>query len=534
MVINLDQRDFLQDQGDARYLRNVSIPANRGVIHDRNGEPLAISTPMESIWVNPKRINLNHANLPQLAKFLNINLSKLKKDISDRKGREFYYLSRQQPPALAEKIMALRIDGIATEREYYRFYPLGEVVAHLIGFTNIDGVGQEGAELMMEPRLRGHAGSKRVLKDRLGNIVENLESINQPRNGDDLYLSIDRRIQYLAYRELKAAVARNQARAGSAVVIDVRTGEVLAMVNQPSYNPNNRAALDPAAMRNRAVTDIYEPGSTMKPFTIALALESGLYTPETVIDTNPGSVRIAGFTIYDHRNYGVLNLSGIIQKSSNVGASQIALNMDTKHYWQLLDRFGFGKITDMGFPGESPGYLNEYQQWRRVDQAALGYGYGLSVSTLQLTQAYSVLAAAGVMHPVSLFRRDKATNKSQQVIPERISHEVIKMMELVTQAGGTATSARINGYRVAGKTGTVRVIGANGYDEENYRGLFAGITPASNPRLAMVTVIEQPQAADYYGGIVAAPVFSRVMTGALRILDIPPDNLQAVSGSATQ
>ncbi|MBF0470742.1 MAG: penicillin-binding protein 2, partial [Gammaproteobacteria bacterium] len=396
LQINLEQRDFLKGQGNARYLRTVTIPAHRGIITDRNGEPLAISTPVESIWANPKQINLDHPQLAQLAQLLGMKAGTLRKELEQRQQREFYYLSRKVRPELAEKVLALKIPGVATDQEYQRFYPLGEVSAHIVGFTNIDGRGQEGVELMLQDQLQGVAGSKRVLKDRLGNIVENIESIRQPRDGRSIALSIDRRIQYLAYRELMVAVKKNEAITGSAVVIDVQSGEVLALVNYPSYNPHDRSDMNMDHLRNRAVTDIFEPGSTMKPFTVTAALESGHYQPQTPIDTDPGRVTISGFTIRDSHNYGLIDVSGVIQKSSNVGASQIALKLDSSAFWNLLDRVGFGMSTYSGFPGESSGYLNEYQQWRTVDKATLGYGYGISVTALQLTHAYSVLASGGI------------------------------------------------------------------------------------------------------------------------------------------
>ena len=405
--LNLNQRDFLQGQGDARYLRTVAIPAHRGMITDRNGEPLAISTPVESVWANPQELAHARESWPKLARLLEMSVDELEQQLARRMDREFVYLRRHINPELAEKVMALRIPGVALQPEYRRYYPMGEVVAHVVGFTNIDDAGQEGVELMMDERLRGTPGSKRVIKDRLGRIVENVESISEPRAGDDLQLSIDRRVQYLAYRELKAAVQRHHAKAGSAVVLDVTTGEVLAMVNQPAYNPNNRSDLSSKRFRNRAVTDVFEPGSTMKPFTISAALESGRFRPTTAIDTSPGMLRLGGFTIRDSHDYGRIDVSTVIQKSSNVGASRIALALEPRRLWDMLSRFGFGYDTGSGFPGEAAGLLNAYQDWREVERATISYGYGLSVTPLQLVSAYATLAAEGKHRPVSFFKVDK-------------------------------------------------------------------------------------------------------------------------------
>lgn len=529
--LNLNQREFLQGQGDARYLREVSIPAHRGMITDRHGEPLAISTPVESVWANPPALAQARERWPELARVLELEPAQLEQLLGRRMDREFVYLRRHINPDQAERVMALRIPGVSLQPEYRRYYPMGEVAAHVLGFTNIDDVGQEGIELMLDQTLRGTPGSKRVLRDRLGRIVENVESIHEPRPGDNLQLSIDRRIQYLAYRELKAAVNRHLASSGSAVVLDVTTGEVLAMVNQPAYNPNNRSDLDSSRFRNRAVTDVFEPGSTMKPFTISAALESGKYRPKTPVDTHPGLLRLSGYTIRDSRDYGLIDVSTVIQKSSNVGASRIALSLEPQRLWDVFSRFGFGYDSGSGFPGEAAGLLNAYQDWRDVEQATVSYGYGLSVSTLQLAHAYATLAADGQQRPVSLLKR-KPDNlpKSRQAIDPAIARAVRGMLELAVQKGGTGTRAQIAGYRVAGKTGTVRKAGVGGYSEENYISIFAGMAPASRPRLAMVVVVHRPDDGEYYGGVVAAPVFARVMEGALRLLDVAPDDLESLRG----
>jgi cell division protein FtsI (penicillin-binding protein 3) len=529
--LNLNQREFLQGQGDARYLRTVAIPAHRGMISDRNGEPLAISTPVESVWANPQELVQARERWPQLARLLELDADDLARKLARRMDREFVYLRRHINPELADKVMALRIPGVSLQPEYRRYYPMGEVVAHVVGFTDIDDAGQEGIELMMDERLSGIPGSKRVLKDRLGRIVENVESIREPRAGDDLQLSIDRRIQYLAYRELKAAVHRHRAVGGSAVMLDVTTGEVLAMVNQPSYNPNNRSDLSSSRLRNRAATDVFEPGSTMKAFTIAAALESGRYHPGTQINTAPGMLRFGSFTIRDSHDYGVIDVATVIQKSSNVGASRIALSLEPEQVWDVLSRFGFGYDTGSGFPGESAGLLNAYQDWREVDRATISYGYGLSVTPLQLANAYATLASGGQQRPVSFFKVTDANRPSAiNVIPSQIAEQVWEMLERVVAPGGTGTRAGVAGYRVAGKTGTVRKAAAGGYNEDHYLSVFAGIAPASRPRLAMVVMVDRPDDGEYYGGLVAAPVFSRVMEGALRLLDIAPDDPDALKG----
>lgn len=515
---------FLQDQGDARHLRVINIPAHRGMITDRNGDPLAISTPVDSICANPQEVIMARDSLSQLARLLSINPDNLQRRLASNASREFVYIKRRINPELAQQVMALNIPGIFLEREYRRYYPAGEVTAHIIGFTNIDDAGQEGLELAYNDWLRGTAGSKRVIKDRLGRTIENVESIKASSPGMDLKLSIDRRIQYLAYRELKAAVLQNNARSGSAVILDVKTGEIVAMVNQPSFNPNNRGTMRSDAYRNRAVTDVFEPGSTMKPFTIAAALETGRYHPETFIDTTPGYYRVGNSTVRDIRNYGKIDITTIIQKSSNVGASKIALSLEPKQMWEMFSRVGFGSLTGSGFPGEVNGLLTDYWRWHEIERATLSFGYGLSVTPLQLVHAYSVLADNGRLKPVSFLRVDKPP-RGEHVIEPKFAQQVLAMMEKVTADGGTGTQARIMGYHVAGKTGTVQKSTVGGYSDERYIALFAGIAPASSPRLAMVVVINEPRKDEYYGGHVAAPVFASVMAGALRLMGIAPDDI---------
>jgi len=418
--------------------------------------------------------------------------------------------------------MALGLPGVNLQREYRRYYPAGEVTAHVVGFTNIDDRGQEGLELAYDEWLRGTPGSKRVLRDRLGRVVRNVEQIRKPEPGRDLTLSLDRRIQYLAYRELKRAVFHHQARSGSLVILDVHTGEVLAMVNQPSFNPNDRRQFLPAQTRNRAVTDVFEPGSTIKPFTIAAALLSGRYRPNTLIDTSPGHYRLGRAVIRDDRDYGRINLTTVIQKSSNVGASKIALSLPDELLYRVQDSFGFGAVTGSGFPGEVGGLINDAGHWRRIEKATVAYGYGISVTALQLVRAYAALADDGRLHPVS-FLRVTSPEPARRVLPARVARQIRRMLEAVVADGGTGTRARIAGYRVAGKTGTVKKAVAGGYSEDRYVSVFAGFAPASHPRLAMVVIVNEPRDGIYYGGLVAAPVFSRVMAGALRMLGVAPD-----------
>ncbi|WP_126453502.1 peptidoglycan D,D-transpeptidase FtsI family protein [Sulfuriflexus mobilis] len=522
------RHDFLQGQGDARSLRVVGMAAHRGMITDRHGEPLAISTPVDSIWANPQELLLERERLPQLARALKMDTDKLQQILASRRGREFVYLQRHSHPDLAQDVVALGIAGVSLQREYRRYYPAGEVAGHLIGFTNIDDEGQEGIELAYDDWLRGQPGSKRVLKDRLGRIVENVESIRVPQPGGSMALSIDRRIQYLAYSELKAAVQKHKARSGSAVVLDIKTGEVLAMVNQPAFNPNNRRNLRGDRYRNRAVTDVFEPGSTMKPFTIAAALESGKFKASTQIQTAPGHYMLGANTVKDSKNYGLIDVATVLQKSSNVGASKMALALTAEQQWDMLNRVGFGEITSSGFPGESSGLLTEFRKWRDIDRATLSFGYGLSATLLQLAQAYSVFATDGYQRPLSLQRVDDieaVTANQQRVMDEDVAIQVRHMLERVVEPGGTATRAAVPGYRVAGKTGTVRKSGIGGYVEERYLSLFAGLAPVSHPRLVMVVMVNEPSNGDYYGGVVAAPVFANVMAGALRLLNIAPDAL---------
>ncbi len=522
--LHIVDREFLQEQGDARYLRVAEIPAHRGMITDRHGELLAISTPVDSVWAHPRELLQARRQWSRLARILELDPDALARLLAERQDRSFVYLKRGVAPAVAARVRALDLPGVAFEREYRRYYPTGEVSGHVVGFTNVDDVGQEGIELAFDEWLRGTPGRKRVIRDRLGRVVANVASIAEPRHGKDLALSLDRRIQYLAYRELQRAVLTHRARSASMVVLDVRTGEVIAMVNQPAYNPNNRRDLRGSRYRNRAVTDVFEPGSTIKPFTVAAALSSGKFRSATVLNTAPGYMRVAGNTIRDIRNYGRIDVATVIQKSSNVGATKIALALLPETLWSLFDRVGFGHSTASGFPGEATGLLPHRANWHEIERATMAFGYGLSVTPLQLAQAYAMLANDGCLRPASFVRLEQAGD-CERALDRDTSRAVMRMMEKVVADGGTGTLARVQGYRVAGKTGTVRKATAGGYSDERYQAIFAGVVPASEPRLAAVVVVDEPRGEHYYGGEVAAPVFARVMTGAMRLLNIAPDGL---------
>lgn len=524
--------EFLQSEGEARFLRQVAIPATRGNILDRNGEPLAVSTPVDSVWAHPGELLQAADRIPMLAGILDADAEAIERRLTQRSGRQFVWLRRHIHPELAERIRALEIPGVFLQREYRRFYPAGEVVAQVLGFTNIDEVGQEGLELAYNSWLEGRAGLKRVIQDRYGRVVENVELIREARPGRDLELTLDRRLQYLAFRELKAAVLEHEARSGTVVVLEVPTGEILAMANFPSYNPNAAGRVSAEGLRNRALTDVMEPGSVVKPFVVAAAMEAGLATPDMLINTSPGTMQVSGHTIRDIRNFGELTVTGVLTKSSNVGVVQLAMAMDPRHLWGMYSRLGFGSVTGTGFPGESAGVLRDYERWRKVEQATLSYGYGLSVTPLQLARAMAAIADQGRLRQPTFIRG--ADNPAQSVLDPRLADRLVAMMETVTGPEGTATRARVDGYRVAAKTGTARKSGAGGYDDR-YVSSIAGFAPASRPRLAVVAVIHDPTGSAYYGGLVAAPLFSRVMADALRLLNVPPDDLgtlMAVSGEA--
>ncbi|HEV2539375.1 MAG TPA: penicillin-binding protein 2 [Frateuria sp.] len=518
------RKQFYQDQGDARFLREVPIAVSRGTIFDRNGEPLAVSTPVVSIWANPAQVLENDERIPALAAALGVDAGELKERLAQRADREFVYLRRQMPPEAAQAVLDLGIPGVNGQREYRRYYPSGEVTAHVLGFTNIDDHGQEGLELAFDDWLAGKPGAKRVIRDRMGHVVEDVEQVREPKPGKSLTLSIDRRIQFLAYNELKNALTEFNAASGSMVILDVGTGEVLAMVNLPTYNPNAVNGSKASDRRNRAVTDLLEPGSTIKPILMSAALSSGKFTPTSpLIDTTGGHWYFQGHDIHDTHNYGLLTPTGVITKSSNVGAAHIAMELDTSLMYGTYRAFGFGNSTNSGFPGESSGLLRIGRDWRPLEKAIMGYGYGLNVTPLQLANAYATLADHGVMHSPSFIKG--ADNEPKAIVSGQVADEVIQMMETVTAPGGTATTARIANYIVAGKTGTAHKAAAGGYSRNNYTAAFAGVVPASHPRLVGVVVIDDPQKRSYYGGMVSAPVFARVMEGALRLLDVPPDNI---------
>lgn len=523
-------KEFLQDQGQARHVRVMEMPAHRGMITDRNGEVLAVSTPVASVWVNPQELGESARRLPEVAAVLEENPRDLLRMVAERADREFVYLKRQVPPQVAEQVQALNVPGVHLQREYKRFYPAAEVTAHLLGFTNIDDKGQEGLELAFNEWLSGEAGAKRVLRDRLGRVIEDLELLQAPQPGKTLRTSIDLRLQYLAYRELKAAIKQHDAVSGSIVILDPQSGEVLALANQPSFNPNNRTEYQGSHYRNRAVTDVFEPGSSFKPFPVAAALETGRYRPSTPVDTSPGFIRVGGYAVQDERNYGVIDVTTVLTKSVNVGASKIALSLEPEQMWSVLARFGFGSVTGSGLPGETGGVLPHWQRWRDVTQATLAYGYGLSVTPLQLAQGYSVLAADGVSRPVSFVTGQD--NAGEQVLSAQTARQMRAMLETVVGPRGTATAAAVNGYRVAGKTGTARKAVAGGYATDRHIAVFAGMAPVENPRLVTVVVINEPRNREYYGGDVAAPVFSRVMAGGLRLLNVPPDAPDTHDGPA--
>jgi cell division protein FtsI (penicillin-binding protein 3) len=527
--LQLLDEGFLEGQGDARFTRVAKLSAIRGGIYDRNGEPLAASTPVDTVWANPPEVMSAADQIPRLAEALNRDKKWLTQVITSNLDREFVYLVRHMRPSDAAQVAELKIPGIYLLREYQRFYPAGEVTGHLLGFTKkYDDIGQEGLELAYDRWLGAQAGAKRVIQDRYGRTVEDVESIRAPRPGEDLITSIDLRIQYLAYRELKAAVHEHQAKGGSVVVLDIDTGEVLAMVNQPAYNPNDRDQVAASRYRNRAATDIFEPGSSIKPFIAAAGIASGRFHPSTIIDTSPGFVRVGIKNIPDKHNLGPISLTTVIAKSSNVGMTKMAMTLAPQTMHQMLRAFGFGEVSGSGFPGESAGLLYDASHWRKIEQATISYGYGLSVTPLQLARAYSILGAGGIRRPVTLRRVDAAV-PGERVVDERVAQEMLKMMEsVVSQDGATGYRAALVGYRVAGKTGTAWTADAGGYSSNRYKASFGGVVPASHPRLAAIVVIDEPGGRQFYGGDVAAPVFANVMAGALRLLGVPPDGLDRV------
>jgi cell division protein FtsI (penicillin-binding protein 3) len=512
--------DFLQERGDARYSRVIEVPATRGRILDRNGDALAVSTPVKSIWAIPADVELSRDQRRKLAALLNIDAAELAKKLGSAK--DFVYLKRQVPPDTAHAIATLGIPGVYQHAEYRRYYPGGEITAHVLGFTGVDDGGQEGVELAHEATLGGKPGSRRVIKDRLGQIVEDVESIRAAQDGVDLQLALDAKLQSLAYGALKSAVEANRAKAGGIVAIDVRSGEILALANVPSYNPNNRAKLSGAQLRNRVITDLFEPGSTLKPFTIALALESGKVTPSTRIPTAPGTLAIGGYTIRDVHPAASMSVAQIVQRSSNVGAAKLALALPRESMWDLFRRVGFGTAPALGFPGAAAGKLHPWKTWKPVEQATMAYGHGISLSLVQLARAYTLFARDGELVPLSLVKTGAAAG-GEKVISTETARAVRAMLELAVQPGGTAPRARIPGWRVAGKTGTAHKQENGGYAADKYIASFVGFAPASEPRLVIAVMLDEPAAGRHYGGTVAAPVFAQVMQGGLRLMAVPHD-----------
>jgi cell division protein FtsI (penicillin-binding protein 3) len=536
LYLQVVEHNFLAEQGVQRQIRTIETPAYRGAILDRFGTPLAISTPVDSVWVNPGEILQNLTALKQVTKKLELNYRDTVSMLKQRANREFVYLKRQLEPELAQSV-ATGVDGVYLQREYNRYYPAGEVVSHLVGFTDIDDQGQEGLELAYQDWLRAQPGKRRVIRNRRGEVVEELAQVTAAEPGKDIYTSIDMRLQYIAYRSLARAMKYHAARAGSAVLLDARSGEILAIVNLPSYNPNRRTS-KADQQRNRALTDVFEPGSTIKPFTLAAAIDRGRYQRTSNIDTSPGYMMVSGHTIKDIRNYGVLDLAGILRKSSNVGASRVAMSLQKQELWESFRGYGFGEASGVTFPGESSGYFRHYSQWQPLDHATAGFGYGMSLSITQLARAYSVIANQGRLVDLSLLRKEPVTASkneiSRHVMKASTARQMISMMTEVVGPQGTAQRAAVDGYQIAGKTGTVRKSIAGGYRKDDYVSVFAGIAPASNPRLVMAVMLDEPTQNGYYGGVVAAPVFQEVISNALRILDIAPDDLPLQTASKEQ
>lgn len=512
--------DFLQGQGNARYSRVIEVSAHRGMVRDRNGEPLAVSTPVQSVWASPLDVEATNQQVRQLAAVLQMKEFDVRRQMFDS-SRDFVYLKRQIPPELAEQVKNLNVPGVSLQPEYRRYYPSGEVTAQLLGFTGQDDNGQEGMELSLQDRLSGKPGSQRVIKDRRGHIVEDVASLRAPKPGSDVVLSVDSKIQYLAYRELQAAVQKHHAKAGSVVVLDARTGEVLALANYPSFNPNNRSKVTAHQMRNRAVADLFEPGSTLKPFTVAAALENGKVRPDTLINTEHGVYTVGGRVIHDSHPEAYLSVAGVIQKSSNVGAAKMALMMEPKVMWQALSDDGFGAHTGSDFPGEAAGKLRDAKTWRPIEQATMAYGHGISVNLLQLARAYTVFTDNGELKPISLLKLD-AQPAGVRVMSEKTARSLREMLETVVSVEGTAPLAQVAGYRVGGKTGTAHKLSGAHYVNK-YVASFVGFAPASAPRIIVAVMLDEPAGKEYYGGQVAAPVFSQIVGATLHMLNVPND-----------
>jgi cell division protein FtsI (penicillin-binding protein 3) len=521
---------FLRKQSDLRVMRSIELEALRGIITDRHGEPLAVSTPVDSIWVHPESfLAANSEERKQFMDALNLSEDFLKQRLKESKDKEFVYIERQMAPTAAQEVMDLNIPGVNRQREYRRYYPGGEATSHVVGVVNIDGKGVEGVELLFDKHLTGQKGAKRVMKDRRGRIIQDVELLQASEPGRALQLSIDNRLQYLAYRELKAAVTKHKAAGGSLVLLDVKSGEVLAIVNQPSYNPNNRRSYKPENMRNRAITDVFEPGSVIKAFSILSALEANEeYTPDTIINTNPGQMQVHNNTIRDMRNYGELTVRGVLRRSSNVGTAQMVLSIPQSALVDTYMRLGFGEPTYIEFPGERSGYLETGQELDPFSYATLSFGYSLSTTAMQLAKAFAIVAQDGTYTPLTLLKRtpERQVDK-QQVLSHQGARTLREMLLIKPDDGGSGQAARVNGYHVAGKTGTARKVGETGYMADRHISTFAGFAPALHPRLVCVVVIDDPRQGGYYGGAIAAPVFANVMRGALRLMDIPLDDESA-------
>ncbi|NWF09020.1 MULTISPECIES: peptidoglycan D,D-transpeptidase FtsI family protein [Pseudomonas] len=521
-------RDFLIGEGNARSLRHIPIPAHRGLITDRNGEPLAVSTPVTTLWANAKELQTAKDKWPELAAALGQDPKALSERLEAQANKEFIYLVRGLTPEQGQQVLDLKVPGVYGIEEFRRFYPAGETTAHMVGFTDIDDHGREGVELAYDEWLAGVPGKRQVIKDRRGRLIKDVQVTKNAKAGKPLALSIDLRLQYLANRELRNAIIENGAKAGSLVIMDVKTGEILAMVNQPTYNPNNRRNLQPAMMRNRAMIDVFEPGSTMKAISMSAALETGRWKPTDKVEVYPGTLQLGKYTIRDvSRSEGpVLDLTGILINSSNVGMSKVAFDIGGETIYHLAQKIGLGQPTGLDFPGERVGNLPNYRDWKKAETATLSYGYGLSVTAIQLAHAFSVLANNGRMVPLSLIHIDEAP-KATQVIPENVAKTMQGMLQQVIEAPRGVFRAQVPAYHVAGKSGTARKtsVGTKGYAENSYRSLFAGFGPMSDPRFAIVVVIDEPSKAGYFGGLVSAPVFSKVMSGTLRLMNITPDNL---------
>ena len=517
-VIN---NDFLQEKGDSRYRRDIEVSASRGKIVDRNGDMLAVSTPMKSIWAIPA--DARTMSLPQKRQLAGL-LDMAPRDLDGKIGSDktFTFIKRQVPPETADRIAALKLPGIHQEKEYRRYYPTGDMTAHIVGFTGVDDKGLEGVELAFQQSLLGHAGNRTVIRDRRGNIVEDVGALKPPQDGKDVRLALDSKIQYLAYSHLKTAVETNNAKAGGAIVIDARTGEILALANWPTYNPNNRQNLSGAQLRNRAITDTFEPGSVMKPFTAALALEKGKVRFDTIINCAPGRMTIGSATISDAHPHGALSVAQVIQKSSNIGTAKIALGFPPKEMWEMFDSIGFGQAPNLGFPGEVNGRLRPWKNWRPIEQATMSYGHGIAVSLVQLARAYTVFAHDGELMPLSLIRVDETPVRGVRVFSPQTMREVRAMLEMAVQPEGTAPKARVPGYRVGGKTGTAYKVEGGVYARK-YVASFVGIAPVSEPRLVVAVMIDEPSGGAHYGGDVAGPAFSSITGGALRTMGVPPD-----------